>query len=68
MVETSSVIFTAGLAPVEPKCFTTDILDDSLLEGDHDFSVTITDITGSAVLDTRSSSTTVIIDDDEGNK
>ena len=58
--------FTAG-GPNTPLCVTFDILDDSVLEGNHDFTVTITDVGPFAMIGTPSIRT-VTIDDDESEE
>ena len=58
--------FEAG-GPNTPRCVTIDILDDSVLEEDHDFTVTITDVGPFAMIGTPSIST-VTIDDDESEQ
>ena len=50
--------------PTDSECVTFTILDDTELEGDHDFEVTITNPGEFAALGTPSL-TTVTIDDDE---
>ena len=60
------VTFIAG-GPNTPLCVTFDILDDSVLEGDHDFTVTITDVGSFAMIGTPFIST-VTIDDDESEE
>ena len=58
--------FIAG-GPNTPLCVTFDILDNNVLEGDHDFTVTITDVGPFAMIGTPSIST-VTIDDDESEE
>ena len=54
--------------PMEPLCVTFNILDDEVLEGDHDFTVTISSLgSGSCAAISNTQSTTIVtIDDDEG--
>ena len=59
-----ALLIVAFTTQTTPQCVTFDILDDDLLEGDHDFTVEIIDV-GDAVLDSRSSSTIITIVDDE---
>ena len=50
--------------PVDPVCATIDILDDTVLEGNHEFSVQITGVGPAAEIGSPDT-TTVVIDDDE---
>ena len=64
-----TVTFSASLPPGPPtdsECITIDILDDDALEGDHEFTVMITDTSHNATVDSASSTTTITISDNEG--
>ena len=50
--------------PAAPLCATFNILDDSVMEGDHEFTVQITAVGPTAVI-ASPDTTTVTIDDDE---
>ena len=52
-------------SPAVPLCATFNILDDSEMEGDHGFNVQITGV-GPAAMIGSPDTTTVTIDDDEG--
>ena len=58
--------FTAD-EPNTTRCVTFGIVDDTALEGDHDFTVTITDVGSFAMIGTPSIST-VTIDDNESEE
>ena len=58
------VIFIAN-NPTTTHCVTFGIVDDTALEGDHEFTVTITDVGSFAMIGDPSIST-VTIDDNEG--
>ena len=55
--------FIAG-GPNTPLCVTFGIMNDTVLEGDHDFTVTITDVGPFAMIGTPSISTVTIVDDE----
>ena len=65
MTNPLSVVFSAPGLPADSECATITILDDSALEGDHDFSVTIIDVGPFALLDPLSTTTIVVIMDEE---
>ena len=60
------MVFPAGNTS-EIQCSNITIRDDELLEGNEEFTVTITEAGSYALFNTSSSLTTVIISDDEGN-
>ena len=57
------IVFNAT-DPAGPLCAAFNILDDSVMEGDHEFTVHITDVGPTAVI-ASPDTTTVTIDDDE---
>ena len=48
----------------DPRCVTFGIMIDTVLEGDHDFTVTITDVVSCAMIGTPFISTVTISDDE----
>ena len=66
-----TVTFAVESPPAPPspfECFSIEILDDSVLEGNQEFTVTITDTSDNAPINAMSSTTTVTIIDNEGLK
>ena len=59
-----ALVFPAGSSE-SIRCFTVPIVNDTLLEGTHEFTVTATDAGPHALINTLSSSTTISITDNE---
>ena len=71
MIESNPITLTfsasePAIPPVDSECITITILDDAALETDSNFSVTITSVSPSAIFNSQSSTTTVVIIDNEG--
>ena len=69
--EPVTVTFAVDSPPAPPspsECFSIEILDDNVLEGDQEFTVTITNTSDNAAISTTSSVSTVHILDNEGLK
>ena len=59
----TEVTFTAGGSNIS-RCVTFTILDDTVLEGEHEFIVNITDVGSAAVIGDPSVCTVTIVDDE----
>ena len=67
--ETVTFTVDSPAGPPSPfECVDIGILDDTVLEGDHEFTVIIIDTSDDAPINAMSSTTTVTILDDEGLK
>ena len=66
VIVTFSVPLSPG-PPTDSECISIDILDDNVLEGNHDFEISIVGVSDDAPINDISAITTVVIHDNEGN-